>query len=69
MTDLQREWGTRIQVMIVHQAFRPFNKSDNIEHAEGVHVALSSTAWYRNQKEGQQLIVHLKTYVQSTCPS
>jgi hypothetical protein len=43
----------RLQVMAVHLA------SDNMdEHAEGVHVALSSTAWYRNQKEGQQLVIH-----------
>jgi len=61
MTDLKAEWGKRIQVMIVHQAFIPVNMSDNIdEHAEWVHVALSSTSWYRNQKEGQ-LIVHPKT--------
>ena len=46
VTDLQAERGKRIQVMILHQAFGPVNTSDNIdEHAEGVHVALSSTAW------------------------
>lgn len=49
----------RLQVTMVHPAFRPVDTSDNIdEHAEGFHVALPSTAWYGNQKEGQQLVVH-----------
>jgi hypothetical protein len=48
----------RLQVVMVHTAFRPVDTSDNMdEHAEGFHVAFSSTAWYGNQK-GQQLVVH-----------
>jgi hypothetical protein len=48
----------RHQVTMVHPVFRPVDTSDNMdEHAEGFHIALSSTAWYGNQK-GQQLAVH-----------
>ena len=41
----------RVEVMAMHPALKPVNTSDTMdEHAEGVHVALSSTALYRKQK-------------------